>query len=354
MELPVHPTLRLLAAPDSAAADDALSPLLGPADHERSAARRHPEARRRTRIGRGLLRLLAGDLLALPPESILTGASPGGAPYARAPVAPPFGVSGKPSGGAGNPVPEPLPATPPEGAQPPRAVVVSVTHTRGLVAVAASLHAARLGVDVERLDRNTRPEAIARRHFLEAEVQALLALPSSERRTAFLCAWTLKESWGKAAGVAIPTALTRIAFDLDPSRFPTGPAAPEHCPLSISAPHSLPPASRWRFWTTTHTDFTLAVTAGYPPSALRHRPKSPPRSHLIPFSSSTSAQCRRADIPTFPLLRTVSDHCAAFSPGYALLTSGRTPTGPSSGAFRPVSPPGMCRVHFFGTFRHIS
>lgn len=263
MALPVHRTLRLLAAPDSAAADDALSPLLGPADHHRASARRNPEARRRTRIGRGLLRLLAGDLLDLPPESVLTGAGPGGAPYARAPGAPQVEVSGEPPGGAGSPGPASLPATPSEARLPPRAVAVSVTHTRGLVAAAASLHAARLGIDVERLDRNTRPEAIARRHFLEAEVQALLALPSSERRTAFLRAWTLKESWGKAAGVAIPTALTRIAFDLDPSRFPTGPAAPEHCPLSVSAPHSLPPASRWRFWTTTHTDFTLAVTAGY-------------------------------------------------------------------------------------------
>lgn len=255
MALPVHRTLRLLAAPDSAAADEALSPLLGPADHDRAAARRHPEARRRTRIGRGLLRLLAGDLLAHPPESILTGASPGGAPYARAP-------SVEHPGSSGNPIPgSPRPA--PSEASPPKAVAVSVTHTRGLVAVAASLHAARLGVDVERLDRNTRPEAIARRHFLDPEVRALLALPESERRTAFLRAWTLKESWGKAAGVAVPTALTRIAFDLALPRFPTATVAPEHRPLSVHGLHSLWCPSRCRFWTTTHTDFTLAVTAAY-------------------------------------------------------------------------------------------
>lgn len=253
MALPVHPTLRLLAAPDSAAADEALSPLLGPADHDRAAARRHSEARRRTRIGRGLLRLLAGELLGLPPERIRTGASPGGAPYARAP-------SGEHPGSAGNTVPDsPQPALP--EASLAQVVAVSVTHTRGLVAVAASLHADRLGVDVERLDRNTRPEAIARRHFLDPEVRALLALPESERRTAFLRAWTLKESWGKAAGVAVPTALTRIAFDLAPSRFPTGRAASEHRPLSVHALHSLRHPSRWRFWTTTHTGFTLAVAA---------------------------------------------------------------------------------------------
>lgn len=260
--LPVHPTLRLLAAPDSAAADEALSPLLGPADHDRAAARRHSEARRRTRIGRGLLRLLAGDLLGLPPESIRTGASPGGAPYARAPATPPFEVSGEPPGGTGSPVLASPPAAPPEAPLPPRAVAVSVTHTRGLVAVAASLHAVRLGIDVERLDRNTRPEAIARRHFLDAEIRALLALPQPDRRAVFLRAWTLKESWGKAAGVAVPAALTRIAFDLAPSRVPTA-TAPEHRPLSVHAPHPLPASSHWRFWTTTHTKFTLAVTVAY-------------------------------------------------------------------------------------------
>ena len=249
MALPVHPTLRLVAAPDSPAADEALSPLLGPADHRRAALRRNPEARRRTRIGRGLLRLLAAELLGTPPESVVTGATPGGAPYARPPDSP--RPSDAPTGAGDRRGPS------------PGTVAVSVTHTRGLVVAAASIRADRLGVDVERLDRKTRPEAIARRHFLDPEIQTLLALPEPERRAAFLRAWTLKESWGKAAGVAVPTALTRIAFDLAPSRFPTAPAPVEHRPLSVSAPSRLPPTSRWRFWTTTHTGFTLAVTAGY-------------------------------------------------------------------------------------------
>lgn len=247
--LPVHPTLRLLAAPDSPAADEALSPLLGAADHRRAALRRNPEARRRTRIGRGLVRVLAAELLGIPPESVVTGATPGGAPYARSPDSP---RPSKASAGAGD-----------RRGPSPGIVAVSVTHTRGLVAAAASDRADRLGVDVERLDRKTRPEAIARRHFLDPEVRALLNLPESERVAAFLRGWTLKESWGKAAGVAVPTALTRIAFDLDSSRFPTAPAAAEHHPLAVSAPSRLPPLDRWRFWTTTHTGFTLAVTAGY-------------------------------------------------------------------------------------------
>ena len=247
--LPIHPAVRLLAAPDSAAADEALSPLLGAADHRRASLRRHPEARRRTRIGRGLVRLLAADLLGIPAEEIATGASPAGAPYARAPD-----------------LPEPQrPESPPRspGGSAAGAVAVSVTHTRGLVAAGASAEAARLGVDVERLDRRTRPEAIARRHFLPPETRALLALPEPARPAAFLRAWTLKEAWGKAAGVAVPGALSRIAFDLATPPPSSEATAREHHALEPGAPSGL--QSPWRFWTTTYSSFTLAVAAGFPP-----------------------------------------------------------------------------------------
>lgn len=239
--LPIHPAAPLLAAPDTAATDEALSPLLGAADHRRASLRRHPEARRRTRIGRGLVRLLAADLLGAPAGEIVTGATPAGAPYARAPAESRRPESRTPS---------------------PGAVAVSVTHTRGLVAAAASAEASRLGVDVERLDRRTRPEAIARRHFLPSEARALLALPEPARRAAFLRAWTLKEAWGKAAGVAVPRALSRIAFDLasPPSSEPT-----EHHPLD-ERPSDPDLPSLWRFWTTIHTSFTLAVAACFPPA----------------------------------------------------------------------------------------
>ena len=246
--LPIHPAVRLLTAPDSAPADEALSPLLGAADHRRASLRRRPEARRRTRIGRGLVRLLAADLLGIAAEEVVTGASPAGAPYAQAP---------------GHPESRP----PSPGASAAEAVAVSVTHTRGLVAAAASAEASRIGVDVERLDRRTRPEAIARRHFLPPEVRALLALPEPARPAAFLRAWTLKEAWGKAAGVAVPGALSRIAFDLATPRPSSEAAAREHHALRPGAPSILRQRSPWRFWTTTHSSFTLAVAACLPPAA---------------------------------------------------------------------------------------
>lgn len=245
--LPIHPAVRLLAAPDSAAADEALSPLLGAADHRRASLRRHPEARRRTRIGRGLVRVLAADLLGIAAEEVVSGASPAGAPYARAPDLPES-------------------RAPAPGALAADAVAVSVTHTRGLVAAAASAEARRIGVDVERLDRRTRPEAIARRHFLPPETRILLALPEPARPAAFLRAWTLKEAWGKAAGVAVPAALSRVAFDLSTPPPSSEATAREHHALKPGAPSDLQRRSPWRFWTTTYFSFTLAVAAGFPPA----------------------------------------------------------------------------------------
>ena len=251
--LRIHPAVRLLTAPDTAAADEALSSLLGAADHRRASLRRHPEARRRTRIGRGLVRLLAADLLGIAAEEVVTGAGPAGAPYARAP---------------GPPEPRRAEARPrSRGTSGVGAVAVSVTHTRGLVAAAASAEASRLGVDVERLDRRTRPEAIARRHFLPAEVRALLALPEPARPAAFLRAWTLKEAWGKAAGVAVPGALSRIGFNLG-ARFALSEGAPsEHTPTEMARTPGSPAGSRWRFWTMNLAPFTLAAAGSFPEPA---------------------------------------------------------------------------------------
>ena len=249
--LRVHPAVRLLAAPDTAVADEALSPLLGAADHRRASLRRHPEARRRTRIGRGLVRLLAADLLGIAAAEVVTGAGPAGAPYARAPA-----------------LPESRRAeSRPREASGIGAVAVSVTHTRGLVAAAASVEASRLGVDVERLDRRTRPEAIARRHFLPPEVLTLLALPEPARPAAFLRAWTLKEAWGKAAGVAVPGALSRIGFDLGTRFAPSEEAPSEHTPTEMARTPGSPAGSRWRFWTMHLAPFTLAAAGSFPEPA---------------------------------------------------------------------------------------
>lgn len=141
-------------------------------------------------------------------------------------------------------------------------LAVSVAHTAGLVVVAASRAAARIGVDVEWLDRRSRPEAIARRHFTPEEGAALSALPESRRRAAFLRAWTLKEAWGKAAGVGVPAALSRIGFPIG-RLAAASPAVTRH---SARGPGARESGEPWGFWTLaaggTHTLGLAVIPAG--------------------------------------------------------------------------------------------
>ena len=195
--------------------------------------------RRRTLLSRALLRVLAGEVLGVPPRSVWTGTSHYGAPQAGRP-----------------------------GAERPadRGLVVSVAHTVGMVAVAASRSAARLGVDVERLDRRTRPVALARRYYAPGEADELEVLPSIRRAGAFLRAWTLKEAWGKAAGVGVPRALPLVGFSMG--------GLSEGRPLTERRLRWLDPwaAERlpgaWRLWTVAVEGHTLGVAALPAPSPM--------------------------------------------------------------------------------------
>ena len=230
-------------ASDDVAADLALAPILSSGDRAHADRRRAPEARRRSRIGRGLLRLGAGRLLGAPPQELRTGARPGGAPYV-----------GAPTPGQGNDRGSPgLPG-------------VSVTHTRGLVAAAASADASRIGVDVEALTRRPSVEAMARRYFDPVEARQLLALPEHLRVAAFLRLWTLKEAWGKAAGFGVPKALSRVAFEIGAIAAladATG-AAIHEIPARRIAP-SPSGVRAWRLWSCATKGFVLAIAAGKTP-----------------------------------------------------------------------------------------
>lgn len=86
-------------------------------------------------------------------------------------------------------------------AQPSGALQVSVSHCRGVVAVAASVRWP-VGVDVE----HRRPPAvadIAHRWFDLAEVTWLRQQPDDRQVEAFLLLWTAKEASGKALGLGL-------------------------------------------------------------------------------------------------------------------------------------------------------
>jgi 4'-phosphopantetheinyl transferase len=77
-------------------------------------------------------------------------------------------------------------------------VRVSISHTRGAVAVAAGVGAV-VGVDVE-VVRVLQVERLARRWLRAEEVAWLERQDAGDRSTSFLWLWTQKEALGKAAG----------------------------------------------------------------------------------------------------------------------------------------------------------
>ncbi len=80
-----------------------------------------------------------------------------------------------------------------------------------------------VGVDIEHVARKRDVMRLARRFFGAAEVEALEALPESERRSGFFDLWTLKESAVKARGEALPPMLNKLLFAIEPAA--SGPAA---------------------------------------------------------------------------------------------------------------------------------
>jgi phosphopantetheinyl transferase len=83
---------------------------------------------------------------------------------------------------------------------------ISFSRAPGVTVVALS-ECGRIGVDVERADRDVDAEAVSRRFFTERERLALAALGPTERRRTFFEWWTWKEAVLKAAGLGIRTAL---------------------------------------------------------------------------------------------------------------------------------------------------
>lgn len=93
----------------------------------------------------------------------------------------------------------------------------NVSHTNGLVAVAASHHF-ELGIDVEAVDRGV-DLAVADRYFFGSEADWLARQPSDRQLECFLRLWTLKEAYIKATGRGLSQPLNEFWFDVDPPRI---------------------------------------------------------------------------------------------------------------------------------------
>lgn len=104
----------------------------------------------------------------------------------------------------------------------PLGVRFNISHTTGLVAVAAA-RGMELGLDVEAADRGV-DLGVADRYFFGAEARWLGSLEAGRRAEGFLRLWTLKEAYIKATGRGLSQPLDEFWFEVDPPRIRFTPA----------------------------------------------------------------------------------------------------------------------------------
>lgn len=135
----------------------------------------------------------------------------------------------------------------------------NLSDTRGgsLLVVSAR---ARVGVDLERIDRRPPALRLAERWFHPREYLALGDLPEVDRAPAFLRLWTAKESSCKATGTGIYGWLSKWVFDVA-----------SEAPLLRDLPAEAGDPSRWHFLRVEPAaGFTAVVTAsGFRPRLRR-------------------------------------------------------------------------------------
>jgi 4'-phosphopantetheinyl transferase len=156
-----------------------LSSSLSPAEHARAARFGRDSLRRRYIVGRALLRKLLGSAVDL---------APGAVPIVR-------GARGRPRL---------------DGIQ---GIDFNVSHTQDMSLVGIS-RGPRIGVDIERADRDVNADGLSRKFLSEQERAALEPLTADERRLRFLRYWTCKEAMSKATGDGIAAPFRRMEVAL--------------------------------------------------------------------------------------------------------------------------------------------
>jgi 4'-phosphopantetheinyl transferase len=162
------------------AARDGAYPGLSAQDLERAARFRFPEDRARFVLGRRLLAALIRDHRRLPPQPLDLALTEQGRPYL-----------------ADDP-----------------ALAFSISHAGDVVAVALALHA-RVGIDVESLDRTLKLDPLAERIFNAADLARFRALPPETKHNGFFRAWTGKEAILKAQGIGLFGGVQAISVPMD-------------------------------------------------------------------------------------------------------------------------------------------
>jgi 4'-phosphopantetheinyl transferase len=129
----------------------------------------------------------------------------------------------------------------------------NISHTAG-VALIGLTTSGRIGVDVERVERNVSADGLAKK-FLTANERATFAgLDEDARRRRFLRYWTCKEAMSKATGDGLSAPFRRLDVKLDGAM------------QLVDGPPPYEP-SRWRLYAITVTTGHLATVALWSPGA---------------------------------------------------------------------------------------
>ena len=94
-------------------------------------------------------------------------------------------------------------------------VAFNLTHSHGLVLIALTLER-RIGIDIEYLRPDVDFRKLARRFFSKQESQSLEAYPDAYLPAAFFACWTRKEALLKAIGAGIAFGLRDFSVSVDP------------------------------------------------------------------------------------------------------------------------------------------
>jgi 4'-phosphopantetheinyl transferase len=121
----------------------------------------------------------------------------------------------------------------PELADPGSGVDFNVSHTHGIALIAIARHlpaGTRIGVDVERADREVGVDRLAQKFLTARERASLAELTLTEAKRRFLGYWTCKEAMSKATGDGLIAPFRDLDVELATPRLASGPPPymPEH------------------------------------------------------------------------------------------------------------------------------
>ena len=157
-----------------------MSAWLSTAEHTRAARFGRESLRRRYIIGRASLRWALGGTLDVPPAAVPIVRGDRGRPKLD-------GIDG---------------------------IDFNISHTDDAALIGIA-HCVRIGVDIERVDRDVNADGLARKFLTPAEQATLAPLSADERRVRFLRYWTCKEAMSKATGDGLAALFRELEVDLD-------------------------------------------------------------------------------------------------------------------------------------------